>query len=478
MVFSILLSAFISILLVSSFTMKTFMGYSHQRDRDIALTLAEALSSVESEEQLEMVLHSLGSPKTRTGRQMMGPMMGSRPSEKSPATALKRMPSLMISTGDEVIPLLIVDRNGKVIQGQSHDYFGVLGTTLHPDSFTQGAPFYLQGVLAGYVLTGRQVGVDVERGELSYYHSIFRGIFIYPTFAALMASLLGALMLGKALKPLKSLYQGVVTIGKGDYAYRVQLPRKTFLNSDDDLTRLSEGFNEMASTLEASQEWKKQIITDTAHELRTPVSLIMGNLEMILDGVYQADRSRLESLYRESVNLAGLIKNLQTLSSEESGQNRMDREVLSLPKILHQSLEDFRALAEKEKITLLEDLEEDCSFMGDRNRTGQILKNLLVNAIRHTPEGGSITLRCKGEGTQVLLEVEDTGAGIPPELRERVFDRFFKVDASRSSGGSGLGLSISKILVENQGGQIRVVEGKTGGALFQIRFPKILKEPS
>ncbi|MDA3958332.1 HAMP domain-containing sensor histidine kinase [Oceanispirochaeta sp.] len=473
MVLSILLSSLITIFLVSSFTMKKVQGYSNQRDRDIALTMAEALSRAADDEQLEMAIRSLGNQRSRTGHEMMGPMMdqmqpgqGGRRRERA-MTA----PVLMFSAGDEVIPLLIVDTEGQILQGQSPDLQGIPHTSLPKERLELGAPFYSQGNLAGYVLTGRQAGIGDE--EVQYFRSIFRGILIYPSFAALLASLLGALLLGRALKPLKSLYKGVVTIRKGEYGFRVELPpRRKIFNNDDELTRLSEGFNEMAATLEASEEWKKQIISDTAHELRTPVSLIMGNLEMIIDGVYQADKPRLKSLYRESQVLAELIRNLQVLASEESRQNTMEKEDFSLTQMVHQSFDDFRALAEKEHITLLDEAIDDCWITGDRSRSRQVLKNLIVNALRYCPPHGIITLRCRREGESILLEVEDTGPGIPESLRKRVFDRFFKIDSSRSSEGSGLGLSISKVLVENQGGSICVLEGSSGGALFQICFPQ------
>jgi len=473
MVLSILLSSLISIFLVSSFTMRKVMGYSDKRDLDLTFTIADALSRSADEGRLESAIESLMIQRNRG----FGPMMGMGTGMPFQQGGRRRndaqgFPPVM-ADGEPAIPLVITDRDGIILQGQAWDKDGNLLTSIPDSRLDTGAPFFNKGQIAGYVLTGRQAGIVAQDSEMFYFQSIFRGILLYPTLAALLASLLGALLLRKALKPLKSLYQGVLTIGRGEYSYRVEVPGGSpLISRDDELVRLSEGFNEMASSLEASEEWKKQIISDTAHELRTPVSLILGNLEMILDGVYQADRPRLESLYRESTHLAELIRNLQILASEESRQNRTEKELFSLSELVSGCVDNFKALADKEGIRLISEPSEDLHFRGDRNKTHQVLKNLLVNALRHTPQGGSVFSRCYKEKGFLFVEIEDTGSGIPESLRQRVFDRFFKVDPSRNSSGSGLGLSISKAFIENQGGMISAHEGSRGGALFRISFPE------
>ncbi len=472
MVLSILLSSLISIFLVSSFTMNKVRGYSDRRDIDLTFTVADALTRSADEGQLEHAIQSLMNQRNRVTGPMMGMGEGMFPQGQRRRPGGMGTP-LMIPEGDVVIPLVITDSSGLILQGPRRNEDGTIQLTVPVGRLSTGAPFFSQGEVAGYVLTGRQAGFTAEDGEMFYFQSILRGILLYPTISALLASLLGALLLRKALKPLKSLYRGVVTIGKGEYSYRVEIPGKgLFLNRDDELVRLSEGFNEMAVSLEASEEWKKQIISDTAHELRTPVSLIMGNLEMILEGVYQADRPRMESLYRESTHLAELIRNLQVLASEESRQNSTEKKPFPLNQLIAGCVDDFRALAAREGITLVNEESEELIFTGDRNKTHQVIKNLLVNALRHTPSGGAVHTRCLKTPDSLILEVEDTGPGIPENLRERVFDRFFKADHSRNSAGSGLGLSISKALIENQGGIISAHEGSRGGALFRISFPR------
>jgi two-component system sensor histidine kinase BaeS len=289
---------------------------------------------------------------------------------------------------------------------------------------------------------------------------------------ALLAMLLGSLLLRRALRPLKSLHKGVKTISEGEYAYRMETGNKAS-GIQDDLTLLSEGFNEMAASLEASENWKRQIISDTAHELRTPVSLIMGNLEMILDGVYEADRSRMEILYRQSEHLARLIRDLQTLAAEESRQVHTEEREFSLRELAQVIAGDFSVLTDRKGISLDLVTGDEDLFRGDRNKTRQVLKNLLANALRFTPAGGRITIRQYSDERGLFLEVEDTGPGIPEDERERVFDRFYKLDRSRNSEGSGLGLAISRLLVSNQGGSLDAHGGSDGGTLMRIRFPVV-----
>jgi len=454
--------------------MQKVRGYSSRRDVDLTYTVADALSRSAEQGQLDSAIQSMMNQRNRVSGHMMG--MGGGPLSMPPGNGRRRpndaAPPLMLPGGFPVTPLIITDKKGNILHGQVRDDRGNLQTHVPGKHLESGAPYYDHGDLAGYVLTSDQAGFIKADSEMFYYQSIFRGILLYPTFAALLASFLGALLLRKALKPLKSLYRGVVTIGRGEYSFRVEIPEKSPLfNRDDELVRLCEGFNEMAASLEASEEWKKQIISDTAHELRTPVSLILGNLEMILEGVYEADQSRMESLYRQSSHLAELIRDLQILASEESRQNKTDSKLFSLNALVGTCVEDFKALAEKDGIALTFESCDDLIFSGDRNKTHQVIKNLIANALRYTPPGGSVISRCQRQDGLLQIEVEDTGPGIPKDLRERVFDRFFKVDQSRNSRGSGLGLSISKVLIENQGGTLTAHRGHQGGALLRISFP-------
>ncbi len=475
MVFSILFSSLITILLVGSLTVSRFRSLALQRDRNTAMTFARTLSMAAGEGRLEQMLLSLQHDENTPGSSM--PDMHNRPD--SPGTDLTILPDPRRGRGDmlpppkagldRMIPIVVSDEAGLVLQGVFYDSFGKRLSQLSPEILKLGAPFYRDGMVAGYVLAGEYAGPrGVPEGGPQVLPMI-SGILTSALLSALLALILGLFLLRRALRPLKSLYKGVMTISEGEYSYRLKPGKASGLQ--DDLTQLTEGFNEMAASLEASESWKRQIISDTAHELRTPVSLIMGNLEMILDGVYDADRGRMETLYRQSEHLAALIRDLQTLASEESHQAYTEAKEFSLRDLASQMGDDFSVLTEKKGLRLELSLGEEALFRGDRNKTRQVMKNLLSNALKFTPPGGRITVRqyCGEKG--FFLEVEDTGPGIPEDKRERIFDRFYKLDKSRNSEGSGLGLAISRLLISNQGGTLSAHGAEGGGALLRILFP-------
>ncbi len=361
----------------------------------------------------------------------------------------KELPSIVIATLEGQIFSLEGDR------------LEISPTILPRRLDKKGAPFYKDGELAGYVLSlGRDWGWGKRRILI---------LLLMGTSAAFLASLVGWFLLKKSLRPIGKLHLGVGEIIQGNYAYRVSLDKRLF---HDELSELGKGFNQMAEAIEVSQEWKKRIVSDTAHELRTPVSILQGNLEMILEGVYEADRTRIQSLLNQSQALGGLIEGLQLLSWEEGGQNPLVYEVLSLGNLLEEGEMAFRSLAEKKGIRLtLVETSDKLLWRGDRLRCQQVLNNILGNALKFTSPGGWVELRGGQEGEVSVLEVEDSGVGIPPELREKVFQRFFKADSSRGSEGSGLGLAISKTLMERQGARLEIQSGRQGGALLRLIFP-------
>ncbi|MDC7240296.1 MAG: HAMP domain-containing sensor histidine kinase [Spirochaetales bacterium] len=465
MVLSVFLSSLVSILFVGSVTMNKVRLLNSQRDSNIASVVADSLTAAADEGQLSQTLRAYN--MRRSGPGMMEGRMNMM-GERKPVLPLR---PLVMSEGNELVPLIITDFEGRILQGEFRTAAeDKTVRKLDSEIYEQGIPWFSEGEIAGYVLAGNQAGQRETIGDIYQMTSLYQSILVFPIISALFATLLGIFLLRRVLRPLKSLQKGVQTIQQGRYDFRVEFPASKF-GIQDDLTLLSQGFNEMADSLEASEEWKKQIISDTAHELRTPVSLILGNLEMILDGVYKADTPRMESLYRETQSLAGLVRNLQILASEESGSRRSELERFSITELVQSTASDYSTLALQKKIAITLEMEEELEMEGDPQKIKQVLVNLMANALRHTPETGRIFLSCKRERNYIIVDVEDSGEGIPEEFREKVFNRFFKIDKSRNSEGSGLGLSISKIIIENLGGSIEALSGREGGALFRISFP-------
>ena len=213
---------------------------------------------------------------------------------------------------------------------------------------------------------------------------------------------------------------------------------------------------------------------DIAHELRTPLSILQGNIEAMLDGVLEANTDNLTSIHQETMLLARLVEDLRTLSLVEGGRLRFQPGDTDLKSLSLQVIDGFQTqLASKNISVALEAPHDLPQAWVDPDRTAQVMRNLLSNAFRYTPEDGNITIRLTAGNDGITVAVTDTGAGIPPEDLPHVFDRFYRVDRSRtrSTGGSGLGLAIVRQLVEAQNGHVWADSVKGKGSTFAFRVP-------
>ena len=241
-----------------------------------------------------------------------------------------------------------------------------------------------------------------------------------------------------------------------------------------ELQQLASSFNRMAEQLEVNDVQRKQLTADIAHELRSPLHVIRGNLEGILDGVYSADRKHLENTLLETSKLTRLIEDLQTLSLGDSKQLELNFETLDLSDIINDTQTSFNPAAQSKDIELRISIDSNPGgypFVGDALRLNQALNNLVSNSLRHTPTGGKINIRLQLEGGNYVLSVEDTGEGIPEADQAFVFERFWRGDRARTRSsltGSGLGLPISKQIMEAHGGRIAFTSKPGQGTRFFI----------
>jgi len=250
-------------------------------------------------------------------------------------------------------------------------------------------------------------------------------------------------------------------IEAGDYSARVAVrgPRE--------LRSLARAFNVMSSRLEAEEARRQSILADVAHELRTPLSIIRGQAEGIVDGVYPADPDRVAPILAATRTLEMLVEDLRTLGLAEIGGLRLQREPLDLGLLVNEAIGSFRATAAESGVTLVADLATTVQPIdGDPARLRGVLANLLTNALRYTPRGGTVRITtADSPDGMVRLSVHDDGEGIPPELLPRVFDRFVK---GRSSSGSGLGLAIVRDVVEAHGGSVTARSDPDRGTAIDV----------
>jgi signal transduction histidine kinase len=294
--------------------------------------------------------------------------------------------------------------------------------------------------------------------------------------AFLTATLIaGAVALGIAgvlawglIRPLRQLRSAAEGIARGDLSQRVPV------TSGDEVGELAGAFNFMASELERGEHLRRNMTADVAHELRTPLSIVRGKLEGVLDGVYPATPEHLEPVLEATEVLTYLVEDLRLLAQAEAGHLILERRATDITDLLRDAQVNFQPQASDRGVTLMLDLPPTLpQVKADRHRIAQVLSNLLTNALHHTPEGGRVTLSASaGEGL-VKVTVADTGTGIPPEDVPQVFDRFWRGERSRSraGGGSGLGLAIAKQLVELHGGTIGLESTPGEGSVFWLTLP-------
>jgi signal transduction histidine kinase len=273
-------------------------------------------------------------------------------------------------------------------------------------------------------------------------------------------------------QPLSSLMNAADAVAEGDLSVRVPV------SSRGEFGQLATSFNRMVEELALADQRRRNLTADVAHELRTPLQVIQGNLEGVLDGVYAATPDHIAATLDETRQLARLVEDLRVLSQAEAGQLPMHWETVDLAELLADAQTSFAGQAEAAGITLrcaVDPASQPLVVEADYGRLDQILNNLLANALRHTPPGGSVTVRAVGVTGAVRLQVSDTGAGIPAANLPYIFDRFWRGDRARTPeahAGSGLGLAIVRQLVHAHGGRIDVASEVGTGTTFTVELPR------
>lgn len=299
------------------------------------------------------------------------------------------------------------------------------------------------------------------------------------TIAAILSAIVVSLLISRQVTgPIRAVQSASQRIADGHYTERVQLPRLTPEDADE-LEQLAVSFNQMAMHLEQTETLRRELIGDVAHELRTPLTTIKGTVEALLDGVLPPEAETFQEIYREADRMQRLVADLQELSRVEAGAYRLNLQPVALSTLCatvsgmlaHQFVEKGVAVA----VAIPENLPK---IQADEDRLNQVLTNLIGNALQYTPSGGQVTITARRQGDEIWVTVQDTGIGIPAEALPHLFDRFYRVDKSRSraGGGSGIGLTIAKFFVEAHGGRIWAEsEGIGMGSTFTFALPAHLE---
>ena len=268
--------------------------------------------------------------------------------------------------------------------------------------------------------------------------------------------------------PMRRLTSAAMQMSVGDLKQRVNV------SNQHEVGDLARAFNLMASRLEFTELQRRMMVADIAHELRSPLTVMQGKLEGMMDGVLPLDQEQVGTVYDHTLLLSRLVDDLRLLSLAQAGQLPLERSEVDMGALVERVVDDFRPLAQNRGVFLDAQLKaEYIEASVDSQRMSQVMANLLSNALRHAGEDSVVTIGVGRFGASVEVSVVDTGPGIAPEDLPHVFERFYRVDRSRSrsEGGSGLGLAIAKEVVEAHGGRIWAESGQDEGAVFTLRVP-------
>jgi signal transduction histidine kinase len=273
----------------------------------------------------------------------------------------------------------------------------------------------------------------------------------------------------RIVRPVEELTEAARRLESGDLSERVAA------TSGDELGTLGKAFNAMAASIEHNQNLRRQMTSDVAHELRTPLNNIAGYLDAIADGVVQPEPAVIESLQEEAELLVRLVADLEQLSLADAGRQVLVKERVQLSDVAQRAVGLVSPRARTRGVSIETNFRGATIVEGDAGRLGQVVRNLLENAITHTPEGGGVSVGVAGTGDGVRLEVRDSGPGVSEEHLPYIFERFYRADPSRTraTGGAGLGLAIVKQLVEAHGGTVDARNAERGGAVFTVTLPAV-----
>lgn len=357
----------------------------------------------------------------------------------------------------------IADNNGYItVAGYEYDN----GDLCPQEEFESGIPILVNGESVG-----RLILPDApEKSPLDYefLRRLNGSIFFSAIATTGLALLLGILLSRNISRPIQELTRATQNMADG--ALGQQVP----VRSRDEIGNLANSFNKMSTDLAHSFDLRKQMTADIAHELRTPLALILGHAEGVKDGILEPNHENFEIIREEAERLEHLVNDLRTLSLADAGELSMEFQPVNVNNLMSDVHARYLTLFNQKRIALNLELAPGILQAAlDPSRFGQVLNNILDNALRHTPEGGFVELKTQLTENRIQLSVKNSGEGVTPEEAKHLFDRFYRVDEARNrnDGGSGLGLAIAKSIVEMHKGQIWAESEKDMGLTVFIQLP-------
>jgi two-component system, OmpR family, sensor histidine kinase BaeS len=361
-------------------------------------------------------------------------------------------------------PMTVVDLNRQVIRPGSNYQ---LGDVLSAEELKYSSPIVVNNEVVGYLIF-----TNVPFGENSLETTFLKSIndlLLYVAIGtSILALLLGILLSRTLTRPIRELTAATIAVSEGDLTQQVPV------RSRDELGGLARAFNKMSADLQRSTKARRQMTADIAHELRTPLSLIIGHAEAVHDNILQPTRENFEIIREEASRLENLVDDLRTISLADAGELTLSMQVVPPQKIINEIVSIYQHAVQKRKISLELHMEEPLpDLVADPGRITQVFRNIVDNALRYTPEGGTIVLSGQGMPEGVQFSITDSGPGVAEQDLGRIFDRLYRADASRQhqDSGSGLGLAIAKSILELHNGRIWAEPAPQQGLRIVIFLP-------
>lgn len=358
----------------------------------------------------------------------------------------------------------LADESGKiVIAGLGYE----IGHSVSQATLSKGVPIEVGEEVVGKLLLMRTT-FAASKAEDAFLRSVNSALTFAAVGATGIALFLGVFLARTLTRPLRELTTATKAVAKGELEQQVPV------RSQDELGQLAASFNQMSADLVHARDLRRQMTADIAHDLRTPLSIILGHAEALHDGILPPTAETFYIIHDEALRLQRLVEDLRTLSLAEAGELPLHPELISPKTLLKKASAAHTPRAQEKQIDLQVQTEPNLPHIHvDPDRMRQVLGNLLSNALRYTPNGGTVTLSAKSMLDTIQISVQDTGPGIPPQELSRIFERFYRANKSRQrhDGGSGLGLAIARSIVQGHKGQIWAESQLGEGVKFVIALP-------
>ncbi len=361
-------------------------------------------------------------------------------------------------------PFSVVDGNGQIVlAGQGYQ----MGQSIPASEVAAGIPIQVNNQTVGTLLVNR-TAFRINTSGTTFLNRINLQTILSGLTAILIALLLAIVLSRTLTRPIRELTAAAQVTSQGS------LPQQVPVRSRDELGQLATSFNRMSADLARSLNLRRQMTADIAHELRTPISIILGHAEAVHDGILPASTENFEIIREEAQRLEHLVDDLRTLSMADAGELKLSLRSYPPARLLQDVQKIFNHQARQKKITLAINAVPDLPEIDiDPERMKEVLGNIVDNALRYTPEHGRIELSARTFDQRVEMRVKDSGPGVAPEELDRIFERFYRTETSRAreEGGSGLGFAIAKSLVEKHNGQIWAESKAAEGLTVVIQIP-------